>query len=166
MKKNNKKRLNWVCLCIICTIILTTLIVADSINTSKKEEILEEYTILYKKIESVDNRISKLEESYNLNVKNIYKRILEIQNENPDEVREAVIDKLSPENGDSIKFEASVLAILEIYDEFQSDIQIQTYLNDNASILESIDRYETMQDKYNTFLSEYNHKYLEEYNEE
>lgn len=136
----------------------------QSISMSK--DVMDEYTTLYEKIESMDDRISKLNESYNLNVDRIYKRILEIQEENPDEVRGAVIDKLKPENEDSVKFEASVLAILEIYDEFQSDIEIQTYLNDNASILDSIKRCESIQDKYSTFLDEYNYKYFSSAEEE
>ena len=126
------------------------------------EEMIQKYTTLYKQIQSIDDKVSELESLYNDNVRYIYNRICEIQKSDPDEVRGAVIDKLMTDDKEPIEAEASILAFLENYDEFQSDIEIQTYLNDNARILKSIEKYESMKEKYDEFLTEYNDMYLKD----
>ena len=129
---------------------------------SKEQEILSKYEELYDKVDGLNKTISSLENSYDTNVYRIYTRIVELCKDDPDEIRDAVIESLVSNTNDSSKLEASILALLENYTEFKSDIEIQTYLNDNVNILGSIERYETIQEGFTKSLEEYNKKYLEE----
>lgn len=129
----------------------------------KKEEILVKYVELYDKVEKLDEDIYSLKSSYNDNMYRIYDRIMDLCSECPNEIRDAVIvANIKIIDSDKKKFEASVLALVENYPEFNSDIEIQTYLNDNVNILESIEKYESIQDGFIDSLERYNELYLDE----
>lgn len=144
----------------IGTVILNATI--DDLELSRKEEILTKYTELYDRVDGLDATIYSLEESYETNIYRIYGRIDEICEDDPDEIRDVVISSLFINSKDSKKLEASILALLENYEEFKTDVEIQTYLNDNVNILESIERYKSVQNGFIKSLEEYDRQYLQE----
>lgn len=153
---NDKKRI--VSMITTSTLILGVTICSFNLVHSEKERAntIESYERLYNNIESMNSEIDKLHDDYNSNTYSIYSRILELQSDNSeDKVRAKVIKSLSSDVGDPIKLEASTLALLENYKDLQADVKIQTYLNDNVRILDTIEKYENVQSKYLKILDNY-----------
>lgn len=153
---NDKKRI--VSMITTSTLILGVTICSFNLVHSEKERAntIESYERLYNNIESMNSEIDKLHDDYNSNTYSIYSRILELQSDNSeDKVRAKVVKSLSSDVGDPIKLEASTLALLENYKDLQDDVKIQTYLNDNVRILNTIEKYENVQNKYLKILDNY-----------
>lgn len=153
---NDKKRI--VSMITTSTLILGVTICSFNLVHSEKERAntIESYERLYNNIESMNSEIDKLHDDYNSNTYSIYSRILELQSDNSeDKVRAKVVKSLSSDVGDPIKLEASTLALLENYKDLQADVKIQTYLNDNVRILDTIEKYENVQSKYLKILDNY-----------
>lgn len=153
---NDKKRI--VSMITTSTLILGVTICSFNLVHSEKERAntIESYERLHNNIESMNSEIDKLHDDYNSNTYSIYSRILELQSDNSeDKVRAKVVKSLSSDVGDPIKLEASTLALLENYKDLQDDVKIQTYLNDNVRILNTIEKYENVQNKYLKILDNY-----------
>lgn len=112
---------------------------------SRIEETIEQYTQLCDRICEIDNDIEDLRDQYNQNIMSIYEQVLYIQEESTDqEIRGKVIDSISPNITNPVKLEASILALMQNYNEFCNDPVISHLLDNNSDILFRIEEDNTL----------------------
>lgn len=123
--------------------------------TLKHEEFLMEQCVeVIGALSDIDHDITELNAESHQNVLAIYSRIMEIKNESPNEIRDKVIDSIDI-NSTPLTLKASVLSLLQVYPELQEDIQIQTFLQDNVTILGKIEQKNTEREKWVELLGNY-----------
>lgn len=97
--------------------------------TKTSESLLEECDDCFNRIDKLERENSELSKKSDQIIRNIFNRICEIEKDDPDEIRGAVIESVKDKlEYDVTTRKASVLALLINYKELNDDPEIQKYL--------------------------------------
>ena len=142
----------WIC----ALMLMYSIIKLGFIEKSQKREvyILEQCNEISNNILKLEDTSIELECKYHDNIMLIYDRILELSNDSSDEVKKKLVKGIRLED-DPLSVEASILALLQTYPEFQEDTEVQTFLNDNIKVLKKLDQYQSMKEVLTNTVKEY-----------
>lgn len=122
-------------------------------NSERKhvEKLIDTRAYTINEISKIDQENIELDNQVYQNILSIFDRIKIISKDNPDKVRDKVIKSINLEES-SLTIEASIIALLKNYQEFEEDPVVQVYLNENVKIMKKIDENNNIKDSLVDFL--------------